>query len=456
MKIHYNTTVVIITFLSLFSFIKTDSVCDLNMLLTEINQDLADNGMLDCLRVIDPPHFVEETEDQKNLRLAAQWDTPCAFEAETNWKDLISKNYGINQLVDSIGDPVAKDFDNQADMCEIVRAAVAKNIFKIRDLNLQSIPIGIINKIDCVGTVDKKGVRICAATGTSYYQKDSWSIFLNPSYIKVKNLFIKFASKPKFVKEKKRAFEKRNDEQPTDSLLKTLLKMGKKNLVNNEAKIAGMIDNEVSDNQEPEHQKEKSKVVHVHVKRIATSSIKSTGDFSLLQGGNMSFKLEESRLIFAFSMMSFKLKTRGKISTKFSFNGREVAETRQNLGLIKDGSLTAAFAEVYNPNGKDLELNILCDSKSDGEINSSLHDHNLSFGVITMPVGAVFKHNNARTLNFVKTENWISLNSFDLSINFTGKKEAYFMILYNFGMKLGGEKGSLHTRLNVDAKPIKV
>ena len=159
--------------------------------------------------------------------------------------------------------------------------------------------------------------------------------------------------------------------------------MGKKNLVDNEAKIAGMIDKEVSDNQEPEHQKEKSKVVHVHLKRIATSSIKSTGDFTLLQGGNISFKLEESRLIFAFSMLSFTLKNQGAISTKLSFNGREIPESRQNMAMIKDGSLTTAFAEVYNPNGKNIELNVLCDSKSDGEINSSKYDHNFSFGAIS-------------------------------------------------------------------------
>jgi hypothetical protein len=189
MKIQSKTAIVLIFFFTLSAFIKTDSVCDLNMLLTEIRQDLADNGMLDCLRVIDPPHFVDETEDQKNLRLAAQWDTACAFEAETNWKEIISKNYGINQLVDSIGDPVPKDFDNQADICEIIRAAVAKNLFKIKDVNLQSIPESIINKIDCVGTIDRRGPRICAATGTSYFQRDSWSIFLNPSYIKVSSEF---------------------------------------------------------------------------------------------------------------------------------------------------------------------------------------------------------------------------------------------------------------------------
>ena len=33
----------------------------------------------------------------------------------------LSKNLEINQLVDSIGDPVKQDFDDQADICEIVR-----------------------------------------------------------------------------------------------------------------------------------------------------------------------------------------------------------------------------------------------------------------------------------------------------------------------------------------------
>ena len=50
---------------------------------------------------------------------------------------------------------------------------------------MQNIPKSIINRIDCAGTPDKKGPRICAATGTSYFQKDSWTIFLIPSYMRV-------------------------------------------------------------------------------------------------------------------------------------------------------------------------------------------------------------------------------------------------------------------------------
>ena len=61
-----------------------------------------------------------------------------------------------------------------------------QNSFKIKDVNMQNIPIDeVLNGIDCVGTADKKGTRICAATSASYYQKDSWSIFLSSSFIKV-------------------------------------------------------------------------------------------------------------------------------------------------------------------------------------------------------------------------------------------------------------------------------
>ena len=119
MKIY--SIIAIFTIITLLSSIHSDAVCDLNTRLVEIKQDLSDNGMLDCLRVIEPPHSVEETEEQKNLRLAAQWDTSCAFEANGTWEETLKKHYDINTLVDSVGEPVKRNFPNQADMCEIVR-----------------------------------------------------------------------------------------------------------------------------------------------------------------------------------------------------------------------------------------------------------------------------------------------------------------------------------------------
>jgi hypothetical protein len=166
--------------------IKTDAVCDLKTLIVELKQDLEDNGLLDCLRVIEPPHFVEESEDQKNRRIAAQWDTSCAFESSANWQESLRKNYGINTLVDSVGEAVKFDYPDQADMCEIVRAAMAKALPNISDPEGKKHRYDFIEKIDCAGPDGtKEGPRICAASGSSYFQADSWSIFLYPSVIKV-------------------------------------------------------------------------------------------------------------------------------------------------------------------------------------------------------------------------------------------------------------------------------
>jgi hypothetical protein len=107
--------------LTALNLIKSDSVCDLETLKMEIRQDLADNGMLDCLRTIEIPNSVVETEKQKNLRLAAQWDTECAFESTSDWQKLFKDHYKIATLIDSVGEPVMKRTGEQAVMCEIVR-----------------------------------------------------------------------------------------------------------------------------------------------------------------------------------------------------------------------------------------------------------------------------------------------------------------------------------------------
>lgn len=151
-------------------------------------------------------------------------------------------------------------------------------------------------------------------------------------------------------------------------------------------------------------------------------------------------------------MISFKLNKPGNIFTKFSFNGREVAETRQSLGLVTEGSLTSAFAQIYNPNEKDIQLGLLYDSSSDGFINSSSHDHNLTFGSITLPIGAVYKHINTQNLVFLRTESWTSLQYFSIELKI--QKEAFYLILYNFSFKLN-QSGTLFTRLQVNGRSVK-
>jgi hypothetical protein len=59
-----------------------NSLCSDVALQIQLKQDLEDNGKLDCLRLIDKTINRTETPNESNIRLAAQWDSNCAFEAE--------------------------------------------------------------------------------------------------------------------------------------------------------------------------------------------------------------------------------------------------------------------------------------------------------------------------------------------------------------------------------------
>ena len=118
-----------ILLLIFFQHVSSSAVCDERLLMLELRQDLEDNGVLDCLREIQPPHSYIETIDERNKRIAAQWDTACAFEADYDWMKPLREIHGISNLVDDTGDIVDKDFEDQADMCEIIRAAIASGTF---------------------------------------------------------------------------------------------------------------------------------------------------------------------------------------------------------------------------------------------------------------------------------------------------------------------------------------
>jgi len=108
-----------------FLFLREIAPSAERLLMMELKQDLDDNGVLDCLRVIMPPHSYMESIEEKNKRIAAQWDSACAFEADYDWMKPLREIHGISNLVDDTGDIVDKDFPDQADMCEIIRAAIA-------------------------------------------------------------------------------------------------------------------------------------------------------------------------------------------------------------------------------------------------------------------------------------------------------------------------------------------
>lgn len=108
---------------------------------------------MDCLREIHPPHNHEETPDETNLRLAAQWESDCAFESNTDWQKDLNELMGISNLVDDNGDPVEQDFEDQADMCELIRAAYSANKFPKHGNILTKINREFVSQIECVGDI---------------------------------------------------------------------------------------------------------------------------------------------------------------------------------------------------------------------------------------------------------------------------------------------------------------
>ena len=128
-----NTKFILISILVLFCFINyinSEVVCSEDELVREIIEDLEDNGKLDCLRESNPLS-PDEKPEQKAKRLAANWDSDCSFESDSenfHWKTRLEKYYGLTKgLVDVDGNPVEDDFEDQADMCEIIRALVANS-----------------------------------------------------------------------------------------------------------------------------------------------------------------------------------------------------------------------------------------------------------------------------------------------------------------------------------------
>jgi len=67
---------------------------------------------LDCTRYNPPPHFNIEDEKLKNLRLAAQWESDCAFEAGNGWIADMNKIYGVGMIYNYAGDVMQTDDEN--------------------------------------------------------------------------------------------------------------------------------------------------------------------------------------------------------------------------------------------------------------------------------------------------------------------------------------------------------
>jgi hypothetical protein len=167
-----------------FNSINNQVVCSLDELIEEIYDDLNDNGKLDCLRVENELNLeINENFQLDEKKRKALWTSDCSFEAElegkeSTWHQKLFENYNLKKgLVDVDGNPVQKDFDNQADMCEIIRAFVANGKFTELSEDIKYIPLILIDFISCPGNDFQ--TQICAVNGGSFSENHKWYILLD-------------------------------------------------------------------------------------------------------------------------------------------------------------------------------------------------------------------------------------------------------------------------------------
>lgn len=239
--------------------------------------------------------------------------------------------------------------------------------------------------------------------------------------------------------------------------------MSKKFIENNEGKLAKEIDDafgaqnkpKEDENKESDNLKERTKNTHIHVKMLKTINFGTDKDFQIVDGASMKFKVDRPVTLLAFYMASYKLKTDGKLNLKINFDNRDIPESRQGLGDIKNGAVTGAFGENYQPKSDDVSIKILYDATVEGGLNSDGKEMNFVFGGITFPSGGVYKHVNSNNLTFGKSDTWNNIENFTLTVNHNGEREeAYYLIMYNFSFDLG-VKGEFSTRMKLDNRSLK-
>jgi len=242
-----------------------------------------------------------------------------------------------------------------------------------------------------------------------------------------------------------------------DKIINDLVKMGKKGLKDNEAKLAGIIDNLAKNGVAVKNNTAtdlKQKNVHIHYKRNAVMSLENKKTFQIFDSG-LNFNVDKTKLIFGFYMVSWRFNTAASdMAMKLNLSGREIQESRQSMGKIKAGSLTGAFAEVYYPNGKAINVNLYYKIATGGKIQDNIQD-NFTIGALSMPVGSVFKHNNAQRILLKKTKVFQAVPNFTLNITYKEKEPFYFIIFYNFDVSFD-QPSILTTRLTIDGKFMQV
>ena len=422
------------------SHIKSAAVCDLELLILELKQDLDDNGILDCLRVINPPNGVIETAEQKNKRLSAQWDSSCAFESTVDWFTPLKKHFGITTLVDEVGEPVDHNLPDQADMCEIIRAAIAGGLFP-QTSDVTNIPYEILNYIDCPGEEDS--VKICAVNSISFYKQDMWTILLTPSVIQI-------GTYPNYIMDVEEKFTRPivNRMNEIDrKAIKTAMAIKAPSDTELQKLISSSAEANKAESKKPNNPW--MSIYYIHSNQGKESIVTNTG-WRNFTSTSIEIKSNVNFHMIAYTMVS-GFKTNSRISLRMTLDDVSQISTRMIQGYQNSPGITTGFISQL-PVGTH-RINTEYRTNNDLRIEyTSEESDNIISGAIIIPKSELYlvKVINPKEISLNNDNNWADFPNLFIS-NLKFKKTCWAILLYN--LAIPGMKSHIVTRLEINSIP---
>ena len=439
MKLEYFLVILILLHNS-----RSDSVCDYELLALELKQDLNDNGILDCLRIIKPPSGIIETPEQMNKRLAAQWDTSCSFESSTDWMTDLRNTFGVTTLVDEIGEPVEQNIPEQADMCEIVRALIAAGKFKGIPADLTNIPDQLITAINCPG--EENGPKICAINGISSYKKEMWTILLTSSVITINKI-------PKFIKDADTKNRIDGDDQydPGMPIDREDIKAAKKVAVDANDELSNLISSEKDfTRQNTSRPVSIEKRVSLWYSTFKEESIKPNKGWEEFNSGKLDLKIAYNSYVLVFHMVS-AYAPKSRLTCRLVFDEVNQISSRMITGFSDNPSISTAFITESQVGNHVIKAQYRTNNAL--KINvSNQDDHNLTIGSFVIPYTDLkFKKIiNPEEIQLFNSNNWGDFPNLSASVKLL--KSSYVLIMYSISMP--GMESHLVTSTEINNTPI--
>lgn len=428
-KINISAFLLVSILLSSISLSISDVVCDLELLLLELKQDLDDNNILDCLRIIKPPSGVIETPEQMNKRLSAQWDSSCSFESTADWFTKLKTNFGISTLVDEIGEPVEQNNPEQADMCEIVRSLLAAGKFKNVSADLTNIDIEFLTALDCPG--NEEGPKICAVNGISIYKKDMWTILLDSSIITIddKPLFSKTTTtKSRFVSDTNTEIDDPGIPVNREEI-KALSRIS--NNVDQEMQdvIARAKDFTKQDNIRPSNVERR---VSLWYSTFKEENIIANSGWKDYESGRVDLKVLYESYIFVYHMVS-GYSPNSRLVSRLLFDEVNMVSSRMMCGFSINPSLTTGFITKTQVGTHVIKTQYRTNNNITIDLSNKDSD-NIITGVIMIPfvdlkIKKIINPEEVQLFNSNNPSDFPNLNA-----SFKLNKTAYVLISYSISM----------------------